>query len=339
MAAPNSAMSDAYRRIDTMLKAGEIVILDGGIGSELQEVGYPENPKSRPANYTWGSIAIHEAPDKLTEVHRRYAETGADVLETHTFALNRVYSALQDGRIDLPKDSWKDMALESVRLVREGARLAGRDDVVVAFACRTQDWPADQQHIAKGYEGYYVPLDLENYLKPLAELLANAPAESKPDVILMEIQSWIPEDMEFPDYQVFLDTGIPLWIAYRRTIGQLVGVEGETIIDDGDRFGHAAKKFEEMGAAAVLVNCLPPKQVSGVGSWLRQFTSVPLGAYPNMGKYLHYEWDWSTCETPAEIVELARGWADEGVQIVGGCCGARPDHIRKLVEQFRMAAV
>ncbi len=230
------------------------------------------------------------------------------------------------------------MALESVRLVREGARQAGRDDVVVAFACRTQDWPADQQHKAKGYDGYYVQLDLENYLKPLAELLANADAESKPDVILMEIQSWIPEDLEFPDYQVFLDTGIPVWIAYRRTIGKLVGVEGELIIDDGDRFGHAAKKFEEMGAAAVLVNCLPPKQVGGVGAWLRQFTNITLGAYPNMGKYLHYEWDWYNCETPEEIAELAQGWADEGVQIIGGCCGARPAHIKKLVEQFKVGA-
>lgn len=338
MAAPNSAMSDAYRAIDERLKAGGVVVLDGGIGSELQEVGYPEDPKSRPDNFTWGSIAIREAPDKLIEVHRRYAETGADVLETHTFALNRVWSALQDGRIDLPKDSWKDMALESVRLVREGARQAGRDDVVVAFACRTQDWPADQQHKAHDYDGYYVPLDMENYLKPLAELLANADAESKPDVILMEIQSWIPEDLEFPDYQVFLDTGIPVWIAYRRTIGKLVGVEGETIIEDGERFGLAARKFEEMGVAAVLVNCLPPRQVEGVGKWLRQYTTMTLGAYPNMGKYLDYEWDWSTCETPEQIVEMARGWANEGIQIIGGCCGARPAHIRKLVEQFTVAA-
>ena len=338
MAAPNSAMSSAYRAIDERLKAGDVVILDGGIGSELQDVGYPENPKERPANFTWGSIAIHEAPEKLVEVHRRYAEAGADVLETHTFALNRVWAALQDGRIDLPKDSWQEMALESVRLVREGARQAGRDDVVVAFACRTQDWPADQQERARGYDGYYVPLDMENYLKPLAELLANADAESKPDVVLMEIQSWIPEDLQFPDYQIFLDTGIPLWISYRRTIGQLVGVEGETIIEDGDRFGLAARKFEELGAAAVLVNCLPPSQIAGVGEWLRHYTSLPLGAYPNMGKYLTYEWDWSTCETPAQIVEMAKGWAREGIQIIGGCCGARPAHIHALVESFKATA-
>ena len=338
MAAPNSAMSPTYRRIDERLKAGDIVVLDGGIGSELQDVGYPESPKDRPANYTWGSIAIHEAPEKLIEVHRRYAETGADVLETHTFALNRVWAAIQEGRVDLPRDAWKDMALESVRLVREGARRAGRDDIAVAFACRTQDWPADQQHKAHDYEGYYVPLDMETYLKPLANLLGSADEQSKPDLILMEIQSWIPEDLEFPDYQVFLDTGIPLWIAYRRTIGKLVGVEGETIIEDGDRFGRAARKFEEMGAAAVLVNCLPPGQIAGVGNWLRKFTDLPLGAYPNMGKYLDYEWDWSTCETPEQIVEMARGWAREDIQIVGGCCGARPAHIRGLVETFKAPA-
>ncbi len=332
--APNSAMTAAYRRLDDRLKAGGVVVLDGGIGSELQAVGYPEKAEDRPGNYTWGSIAIHDAPAKLREVHRRYAATGADVLETHTFALNRVYSALQLGKIDLPKDSWKQMALDSVRLVREGAALAGRDDVAVAFACRTMDWPPDQQEEARDYSGTYVPLDAENYLKPLANLLANASPAEKPDVILMEIQKEIPEDLEFPDYQIFLDTGIPLWISYRRTIGRIVGVDGETILEDGDRFGRAAKKFEQMGAAAVLVNCLPVEEIDGVGTWLRQFTNIPLGGYPNWGKYLRYEWDWSSCPTPDVFVDHARRWVSEGMQIIGGCCGVRPLEIRALVEAF-----
>lgn len=325
-------MTERYRVLDDRLKAGGVVFLDGGIGSELQEVGYPELAADRPANFTWGSLAIAEAPRKLVEVHRRYAETGADVMETHTFALNRVYSAIQDGRIDLPKDAWKQLALDSVALVRQGARQAGRPEIAVAFACRTMDWPADQQEMAGGYDGTYVPLDIENYLKPLANLLANADAEHKPDVILMEIQKEIPEDLSFPDYQVFLDTGIPLWISYRRTIGKIVGVKGETISEDGDRFGRAAARFEEMGAHAVLVNCLPPEFVHGVGSWLRPYTSLPLGAYPNMGTYLEYEWDWSTCPTPAEFAAHAQQWAGEGMQIIGGCCGARPAHIKALVE-------
>jgi homocysteine S-methyltransferase len=335
--APKSAISDAYRRLDVRLKAGGVLILDGGIGSELQEVGYPPDPATRAKNYTWGSLALHEAPEKLVEVHRRYAETGADVLETHTFGLNRVYAASQDGRIALPKDAWQELALRSVELVREGAAKAGRADYAVAFACRTQDWRPDQFEAAKGYEGYYSALP-RDYLETLADLLANAGPDQKPDLILMEIQSWIPEDLSFPDYQLFLDTGIPLWVSYRRTIGGTTGVEGEPIIQDGDRFGQAARVFEEMGLSAVLVNCLPPEKIRGVATWLRQYTSLPLGAYPNVGKYLDYEWDFSTNPTGAAFAAEVRRWVAEGMQIVGGCCGTRPEHIRALADVFKEPA-
>ena len=53
MAAPKSAISRRYYPIDERLNAGGVVILDGGIGSELQEVGYPDKASDRPANFTW----------------------------------------------------------------------------------------------------------------------------------------------------------------------------------------------------------------------------------------------------------------------------------------------
>ncbi|CAN5783157.1 homocysteine S-methyltransferase family protein [soil metagenome] len=339
MGSASRVMSERYARIDQVLDEGRVVVLDGGIGSELQEVGYPDRHEDRPANFTWGGLAIQDAPEKLVEVHRRYAEAGADVLETHTFALNRIFDGVLRGRLDLPHDRWKDLAIESVRLVREGARIVGRDDAVVAFACRTMDWPPEQQEEAREYEGTYVPLNMEGYLKPLAELLANASGDDKPDVVLMEIQKEIPEDLEFPDYQIFLNTGIPLWISYRRSVGKIIGVDGEDIHEDGDRFGLAARKFEQMGASAVLVNCLPPQLIEGVGPWLRQFSQLPLGAYPNMGSYLRYEWDWSVCPTPDEFAAYARKWIDEGLQIIGGCCGTRPSHIKELADQVGRVAL
>jgi homocysteine S-methyltransferase len=179
-----------------------------------------------------------------------------------------------------------------------------------------------------------VALD-RGYLSELAELLATADAAHKPDLILMEIQNWIPEDLKFPDYRIFLETGIPLWVSYRRNQTGVVGVEGEPIIQDGDRFGRAAARFEEMGISAVLVNCLPPEHVAGTFAWLRRFTTLPLGVYPNAGIYLDYEWDFSTCPTPAEMVAFGRAWVEEGAQIVGGCCGVRPASIRAMAEALK----
>ena len=52
---------------------------------------------------------------------------------------------------------------------------------------------------------------------------------------------------------------------------------------EGDAFGRAARRFEEMGVGALAINCIPPDHVTGMLSWLRDFTDLPLGVYPNLG--------------------------------------------------------
>ena len=226
-----------------------------------------------------------EAPEKLVEVHRRYAATGADVLETHTFALNRVCAAhRRTAASTCRQDAWKRMALDSVRLVREGAakrrprRRRGRVRLPHAGLAGR---PAGGS--ARLRRAPMCRSTMENYLKPLAELLANADAEHKPDVILMEIQKEIPEDLEFPDYQIFLDTGIPLWISYRRTVGKIVGVDGESILEDGDRFGRAAAEVRGDGRRR-RARQLPARRT---GSWRRDLAAPvhlpPARRLPELG--------------------------------------------------------
>ena len=199
------------------------------------------------------------------------------------------------------------MALESVRLVREGARQAGRDDVVVAFACRTQDWPADQQEKARGYDGYYVPLDMENYLKPLADLLANADAESKPDMILMEIQSWIPGGSRVPRLPGFprhRDSALdqPTGARSGNWSASKARRSSRMAIVSAWRRGSSRRWAQRRCWSIASRRARSPESET----WLRHSHKLPLGAYPNMGKYLTYEWDWSTCETPAQILRWRR---------------------------------
>jgi release factor glutamine methyltransferase len=65
--------------------------------------------------------------------------------------------------------------------------------------------------------------------------------------------------------------------------------------------------------------------------WLRDFTSLPLGVYPNLGHLGGTSWRFDAEVDPAAYAELAVGWRDEGAQIVGGCCGVTAEHIEAVV--------
>jgi homocysteine S-methyltransferase len=64
--------------------------------------------------------------------------------------------------------------------------------------------------------------------------------------------------------------------------------------------------------------------------WLRDFTDLPLGVYPNLGYLANKRWRFDERVGPAEYAELALGWREEGAQIIGGCCGTTPEHVRAL---------
>ena len=87
------------------------------------------------------------------------------------------------------------------------------------------------------------------------------------------------------------------------------------------------RRFEDQGVGALLINCLPVEHVPGMLSWLRDFTSLPLGVYPNLGHLAGPLWRFDEETGPAEYAELALAWRAEGAQIVGGCCGTTPEHI------------
>jgi SAM-dependent methyltransferase len=79
--------------------------------------------------------------------------------------------------------------------------------------------------------------------------------------------------------------------------------------------------------SALLINCMPPDHVPGMVSWLRDFTDLPLGVYPNLGYLSAGGWRSETAIGGAEYAELALEWRREGAQIVGGCCGVGPEHV------------
>ena len=301
-----------YRRIADRLKRGELVILDGGIASELQHAGYPQDLN---LGELWGVRALYSEQGLAAtrEVHRRYLAAGAEVLMTNTFRLDMCPVAERDGRIDAPPGAWRDLVRRSVELVRaEAAELGREHEVAVAFV---QARPSTVDPA---------------WLSELSRLIG----EAQPDLMIMEANQELPADLRFPEYEALMESGVPLWVSYRRVEGGTVGLYGEIRERDGDRFQRAAETFEAIGVQALLVHCLPALSVEGVIPWLREATGLPLGVYANTGRFTNPGWDFSLADTPEEYVEHARGWAAQGAQIIGGCCGVGPAHIEALAREL-----
>jgi S-methylmethionine-dependent homocysteine/selenocysteine methylase len=305
-----------YQRIEAKLRRGDLVFLDGGISTELQRAGYPQELN---LGELWGVRALYSERGiaATREVHRRYVAAGANVLMTNTFRLDMCPAAELDGRVDAKPGTWRTLVKRSIDLVRDEIREQNRQDETAVAFVQARPGTVDR-----------------DWLKEMAVLVQGA----QPDLMIMEANEEIPANLEFPEYEILLDTGVPLWVGYRRVVGGAIGVHGEVRTRDGDLFQRAAAKFERMGVEALLVMCLPGLAVPGVLPWLRQATRLPLGVYANTGRFANPGWDFTLADTPDEYCAYAREWVKEGAQIVGGCCGTGPEHIRELVRELKGAA-
>ena len=303
-----SNYSEAYQRIGRLITEDQCVILDGGGATELQRVGLPDFRLSDKG--LWGTWALYHAPYAALEVHRRYVAAGCDVISTHTWAISGAPEMEARGMFGFTGPSrWMDIARLGVRLARQAIAEAGKTgQCLVAFSLNGDVDSAQRQGTL--------------------QFLTRVFAEDPPDLILLETLSLIRENLTFPAVEIMLQTGLPVWVSFRRCRHGVCGVYGQHWGGpEGDLFGRAAREFEKMGVGALLINCLPVSHVPGMLTWLRDFTDMPLGVYPNLGHYLDPGWKFDERVGPDEYAELALEWRAEGAQIVGGCCGVTPEHI------------
>ncbi len=285
------------------------MILDGGVGTELS---HPPGAKGAFDEPLWGTRALIEGPDEVLRVHREYLEAGCDVISTNTWGLASALAA--DGpRLWPDRDQpvhWMDVARRGLRLARQAVREVGREgECAVAFSLNGD---VDSEEGAET-------------IRLLGRLFADE--EEPPDLILLETLSLLTPSLD-DAIEGLLATGLPLWLSFRRCRHGLCGIYGQHWGGpEGDAFGRAARRFEEIGAAALLINCIPPDHVEGMVSYLRDFTDLPLGVYPNLGYYTDRGWRFEPGVGGDEYAAMALRWREEGAQIVGGCCGVRPQHI------------
>jgi S-methylmethionine-dependent homocysteine/selenocysteine methylase/SAM-dependent methyltransferase len=298
-------LSPAYRRVEELIEAERCVILDGGIATELGR-RLPDAERGRD-EALWGTWALVHNADVVRDVHRSYVEEGCDVISTNTWGLTAEMQSQRTGH--LAPLHWMDIARLGVEVGREAIEQAGKkDEVALAFSINGDiDGPARREFI---------------------ELLPRTFEDHPPDLILLETITLIRDGLTLAAIESLVATGIPVWTSFRRCRHGVCGVFGQHWGGpEGDEFGRAARRLDDMGVRALLINCLPPDHVPGMLPWLRDFTDLPLGVYPNLGYYTDDGWSFDKTVDGEQYGEMAAVWRQEGAQMIGGCCGTRPEHV------------
>jgi homocysteine S-methyltransferase len=306
----------AYRRIEELLAAERTVILDGGIATELgRRLGGRAVSERGHDEALWGTWALVHDPAVVRDVHRSYVDTGCDVISTNTWGLT---AEMQTQRAaHLQPVHWMDIARRGIEVGREAIDQAGKTgEVALAFSINGDvDGPARREFV---------------------ELLPRAFEDHPPDLILLETITLIRNGLTMDAIEALVATGIPVWTSFRRCRHGVCGVFGQHWGGpEGDEFGRTARRLEDLGVRALLINCLPPDHVPGMLPWLRDFTDLPLGVYPNLGYYTDDGWSFDKTVGVEQYGDLAAHWREEGAQLIGGCCGTRPEHIAGAIARVR----
>lgn len=301
-------MSELERRIES----GDVVVLDGATGTELEKRGVPMDDAA------WCAAALVTHPETVREVHEDYIRAGADVIITNTFPTAR--HVLEPAGMGERFRELNTLAVELARQARESVAelpvyIAGS---ISTFSARHDNSREPPEQTARA-----------NY-REQAEVLAEAGV----DLIALEMM----RDIEQTRYalQAAASTGLPVWVGFsckRAADGTVM------LWDGGHTLAEALSEIPPLGAS--LVNVMHTL-VEDAGPALREVTAGwrgPVGAYPHAGKFIMPNWQFTDMIPPEDFARRAREWLDLGARVIGGCCGIGPDHIRALKKELPASVV
>ncbi len=275
----------------------DLLIADGAMGTMIYSQGVALSQSFDQLNLT--------QPGLILGIHRAYVQAGAQALETNSFTANRKRLA----RYGLEK-SVREINLAAVRLARSAA---GEQAYVLASLGPVRDRASEEMETAE--------------IRSLfAEQIA-ALVEGQPDALIFETFTVVSE-LEIAVEEARRLSAIPI-------IAQVVADE-EGYTSDGQHLTAIFKRLRALGAAVVGINC-----AKGPAGILKALREVPLeeglllSAFPNAGLPAYVDGRYIYLSTPEYFGEAALKLRQQGVRLIGGCCGTTPEHIQAIAASLR----
>jgi 5-methyltetrahydrofolate--homocysteine methyltransferase len=322
--APTSKAESTLRR----LAAERILVLDGAMGTMIQALRLDEEAFRGARFDAWNrevrgnnDLLNLTQPDAIRSIHLAYFRAGADIVSTNTFSSTRIAQA-DYGMSDIAYE----LNLEGARLVREAARAAheedGRERIVAGAIGPTNRTASISPDVSNpGFRAITFDQLREAYGEQVRGLI-----DGGVDTLLIEtiFDTLNAKAAIFAIADELAARGIDLPVMISGTITDRSGrfLSGQTPEAFWNSIAHASP-------ISVGLNCaLGAKEMRAHIAELGRVADTLICAYPNAGlpnEFGHYD------EGPDAMATQLGEFAASGlVNIIGGCCGTTPDHIRAI---------
>ncbi len=280
--------------------AAGVHLLDGATGSYLRQAGMPKGV----ATEKW----VLENPEVLTDLQRRYAAAGAQILYAPTF---------QAQPIALKELGWEEETEDVNRRLVALSRSAAPDCLIAGdittLAAYCESW-----------NGENFDLMVENYRRQIRGL-------TDADLLVAETLLY-PQEAEAILCAAGIEGAGAVMFSFT--------MQADGTLFSGGEAGEVLQSLEEAGAAAVGFNCVAADMMTPyLVAKLRRYVKGPLLCKPNAGvPVINAQ---AMAEYPMGAEEFARIAADcvnNGATLVGGCCGTDPDFLAALKHTCRFGA-
>lgn len=273
----------------------DLLIFDGGFGSQLQELGMKAGEIPEYYNI--------EHPEMIIDIHHRYLKAGADFITTNTFGANPL-------KLEQHKYSYQEVILAAIQNAKEAKKI--KPDAYIAL---------DIGPIGKLMEpmGTLTFDEVYQSVKQMVELV-----KEDIDVVLFETMTDIYE-LKASILAVKECSDLPVFatMTFETNGRSLSGCDPLTMVN----------VLEGLKVDALGINCsLGPNEMAPIIENILESTSFPVMIQPNAGLPLLEDGQTVYPMKADEFIEAIVPLVKKGIAIVGGCCGTTPEFIQKLKE-------
>lgn len=306
-----------------------ILILDGAMGTMIQRHKLTEADYRGERCADWAAdlkgnndlLSITQ-PEIISAIHQAYLDAGADILETNTFGANRI--SMADYRMESLSHEMNVASARLARTVADAASTADRPRFVAGVLGPTNRTCSLSPDVNDpGFRNITFDDLVGAYTEATRGLI-----EGGSDIILIEtiFDTLNAKAAIFAVEQVFEEGQIRLPVMISGTITDASGrtLSGQTT----EAFYNSLRHIRPI---SIGLNCaLGPDQLRQYVEEMSRISETHVSAHPNAGLPNEFgQYDLG----PDEMATQIREWAESGfLNIVGGCCGTSPDHIRAMAK-------